>query len=296
MSSGIEAPAVSVVMPFLDAAPFIEEAIESVLSQTLPGVELLLIDDGSKDRSTGIARKYAMSVPEQVRYFEHAGHANRGKSVSRNLGIAQARGRHLAFLDADDVFLPCKLAHQLDLLARHPDVVMVYGSTEYWTSWDTTRWLPRRDKRGKLGVKTERAYQPPDLLVAWLRAPGIVPCICGLLARTEIVRATGAFDEQIQYLYEDQVFLVKMLMAGAVYVESGCSERYRQHAGSSSSLAVAAGQYHPWRSNPARLKFLQWLQQYLIARGCLAGDLRHALDRALRPYAGSLIQRLGLFP
>jgi len=296
MNAGTEMPVVSVVMPFLDAGPFIDEAIESVLSQTLAGVELLLIDDGSTDRSSDLACTYATRFPGKVRYFEHAGHANLGKSVSRNLGIAQARGRHLAFLDADDVFLPCKLAHQLDLLARHPDVVMVYGSTEYWTSWDTTRWLPRRDKRGKLGVKTERAYQPPDLLVAWLRAPGIVPCICGLLARTEIVRATGAFDEQIQDLYEDQVFLVKMLMAGAVYVESGCGERYRQHAGSSSSLAVAAGQYHPWRSNPARLKFLQWLQQYLIARGCLAGDLQHALDRALRPYAGSLFQRLGLFP
>jgi glycosyltransferase involved in cell wall biosynthesis len=179
MNAGAAMPDVSVVMPFLDAGPFIDEAIESVLSQSLAGVELLLIDDGSTDRSSDLACTYATRFPGKVRYFEHAGHANLGKSVSRNLGIAQARGRHLAFLDADDVFLPCKLAHQLDLLARHPDVVMVYGSTEYWTSWDTTRWLPRRDKRGKLGVKTERAYQPPDLLVAWLRAPGIVPCICG---------------------------------------------------------------------------------------------------------------------
>ena len=295
MSSGSEAPAVSVVMPFLDAAPFIEEAIESVLSQTLPGVELLLIDDGSKDRSSGIARKYAMSVPGQVRYFEHAGHANRGKSVSRNLGIASARGRYLAFLDADDVYLPHKLGHQSELLARYPDAVMVYGTTEYWRSWEPAKLLRRRDKRGRLGVRTERVYRSPDLLVAWLRAPGIVPCICGLLARTDVVRATGTFDEKIQDLYEDQVFLVKMLMAGAVYVESGCGERYRQHAGSSSALAVAAGRYHPWRRNPARLMYLQWMQQYLRERGCLAGDLQRAVDRALRPYAESLIQRLRFF-
>ena len=85
-----------------------------------------------------------------------------------------------------------------------------------------------------------------------------------------------------------------MLMAGAVYVESGCGERYRQHAGSSSALAVKAGQYHPRRSNPSRLKYLQWLQQYLLERGCLAGELS-ALDRALRPYANSLFHRLRLF-
>ena len=55
MTSAIEAPGVSVIMPFLDAGQFIEEAIESVLSQTIPGVELLLIDDGSTDRSTDLA-------------------------------------------------------------------------------------------------------------------------------------------------------------------------------------------------------------------------------------------------
>ena len=294
MNRAVESPDVSVVMPFLDSERFMEEAIESVLSQTLAGVELLLIDDGSTDRSSELARSYSMRFPGKVRYFEHAGHANLGKSVSRNLGIAQARGRYLAFLDADDVFLPHKLAHQLDLLAGHPQVVMVYGTTEYWTSWDKARWLRRRDKHAKLGVNAGRAYLPPDLLIAWLRAPGIVPCICGLLAHTEIVRATGAFDEQIHDLYEDQVFLVKMLMAGAVYVEAGCGERYRQHAGSSSSLAVAAGQYHPRRSNPARLKFLQWMQQYLRERGSLAGELQRALDRALRPYAASFLQRIGL--
>jgi glycosyltransferase involved in cell wall biosynthesis len=289
------APGVSVIMPFLDAGAFIEEAIESVLAQTMPAFELLLIDDGSKDRSTGIARRYATNVPGKVRYFEHAGHANRGKSASRNLGIAEARGRYLTFLDADDVFLPHKLAHQSEILGRQPDAVMVYGATEYWRSWDKSRLLRRRDRPGKLGVKAGRLYAPPELLIAWLRAPGIVPCICGLLARTAVVRATGSFDDRIHDLYEDQVFLVKMLMAGAVYVESGCAERYRQHAGSSSALAVASGHYHPWRKNPARLKYLRWLQGFLADRGSLSGELQKALDRALRPYADSLVQRLGWF-
>jgi GT2 family glycosyltransferase len=295
VNTGSAAPGVSVITPFLDAGAFIEEAIESVLAQTHAGFELLLIDDGSSDRSTAVARRYAAEFPEKVRYFEHAGHANRGKSASRNLGIAQARGRYLTFLDADDAFLPHKLAHQSELLARHPEAVMVYGATEYWRSWDRSTLLRRRDKRGKLGVHAERLYRPPELLVAWLHSPGIVPCICGLLAHTEVVRAAGSFEEHIHDLYEDQVFLAKMLMAGAVYVESGCAERYRQHAASSSALAIEAGNYHPWRKNPARLKYLRWLQEFLADRGSLSGDLQRALDRALRPYAPSLAQRLGWF-
>jgi len=296
MTSNGDAPRVSVIMPFLDAARFIEEAIESVLSQTLADLELLLIDDGSTDGSVALARDYAAKFPRRVRYFEHAGRANRGKSVSRNLGIAEARGLYLAFLDADDVFLPHKLAHQLELLTRHPEAVMVYGTTEYWTSWENASPRRKQDKQGKLGVKVERVYSPPDLLIAWLHTPGIVPCICGLVARTDAVRASGAFDEHIQDLYEDQIFLVKMLLAGPVYVEAGCGERYRQHAGSSSALAVAAGRYHPRRSNPARLAYLQWLQRYLSERGWLAGKLQGALDRALRPYRYPLFYRLRFLP
>jgi glycosyltransferase involved in cell wall biosynthesis len=280
------APLVSVITPFLDAERFLEEAIQSVLAQTLSSCELLLIDDGSTDGSSALARDYAARFPEKVRYFEHTGHANRGKSVSRNLGIAVARGSHLTFLDADDVFLPRKLEGQVRLLARYDAAVMVYGTTEYWFSWDPVRQSRsgKADRRGRIGVSAERLYAPPELLVAYLRDPGIVPCICGLLARTAIVRSTGAFDEHIQDLFEDQIFLVKMLLSGPVYVESGCGERYRQHADSSSARAVAAGRYHPLRANPARRAYLEWLQGYLEECGLMSETLWHALNGAFRPY------------
>lgn len=279
-------------MPCFDAARFIEEAIESVLAQTLEAWELLLIDDGSTDASPAIARAYARRFSERIRYLEHEGHVNRGKSTSRNLGIAQARGALLTFLDADDVFLPHKLAHQAELLERHPQVVMVYGTTEYWSSWDTTEAPAARDRRGKLGVVADRPYAPPELLAAYLRDPGIVPCICGVLARTTTVRSAGAFDESVQDLYEDQVFLVRMSMRGPVYVESGCGERYRQHPWSSSARAVADGQYHPTSSNPARRKYLEWLEHYLEQVGCSDPRVRRALRKALRPYRHPVLHRL----
>lgn len=87
-----EAPLVSVVTIFLDAERFIEEAIESVFAQTYDRWELLLVDDGSTDRSRDVARRYAARYPSRVRYLEHPGHQNRGMSPSRNLGIAHAAG------------------------------------------------------------------------------------------------------------------------------------------------------------------------------------------------------------
>jgi glycosyltransferase involved in cell wall biosynthesis len=278
------APLVSVVTPFLDAGRFIDETIASLLAQSVSDWELLLIDDGSSDVSVVLARDYASRFPGRIRYLQHAGGGNRGKSASRNLGIANARGTYLTFLDADDVFLPHKLEHQMQLLDRHPQAVMVYGNTQYWRSWDVSSKRDQRDTVGRLGVPTDRVYEPPELLVAWLRDPGIVPCICGLLARTSVVRSTGAFDESIQDLFEDQIFLVKMLLSGSVYVERGCGERYRQHSGSSSAVAIASGRYHPTRSNPAHLLYLEWLQQYLSAQGYLTDPLEHALRGAFRPY------------
>jgi glycosyltransferase involved in cell wall biosynthesis len=287
-----KAPLVTVITPFFDAGRWLDEAIESVLAQTLPSFELLLVDDGSSDCGTEIARAHAARDPDRVRYLEHPQHRNLGKAVSRNAGIAEARGEYVTFLDADDVFLPQKLERQVAILDRHPDAVLVYGATEYWWSWSHDGGRRPRDRRSKIGVPTERLYAPPELLVAYLRDPGIVPCICGLLARTSVVRDTGAFDEAIQNLYEDQVLIAKLLLAGPVYVESGCSERYRQHPDASSLRAIESGDYHPVRSNPARREYLEWLGDYVRSGRVNSTPLERALRAAYRPYRYPRLYRL----
>src|SRR5436190_7341573 len=117
---------VSIVTPFLNAERFITESIESVLAQTWHGWELLLIDDGSTDGSTAIAQRYAAAHPEKIRYLTHQERRNCGASASRNLGARHARGEYLAFLDADDVYLPRKLEEQVPLLDAQPDAAMLY--------------------------------------------------------------------------------------------------------------------------------------------------------------------------
>src|SRR5581483_8934066 len=113
-------PVVSVIMIFLNEEKFIEEAVHSVLSQRYDNWELLLVDDGSTDASTAIARKFAQQYPEKVRYLEHKGHTNRGMSASRNLGMHHARGKYIALLDGDDVWLPFMILPIFGALERIP--------------------------------------------------------------------------------------------------------------------------------------------------------------------------------
>jgi glycosyltransferase involved in cell wall biosynthesis len=103
-------PRVSIVVPFLNAEPFFQEAIDCVLQQEFQDWELLLVDDGSRDESAERARRLAREQPRRVRYLQHPGGANHGISASLNLGIRNAAGDLVALLDADDLWFPSKLA------------------------------------------------------------------------------------------------------------------------------------------------------------------------------------------
>jgi hypothetical protein len=98
----VTSPRVSVICIFYNAERFFAEAIESVLAQEGISFELLLVDDGSSDASTAMARDYAERFPEVVRYLQHDGHANLGMSATRNLGLARARGEYVALIDRFD--------------------------------------------------------------------------------------------------------------------------------------------------------------------------------------------------
>jgi len=120
---------ISVIIPAYNTERYLAEAVESVLAQTRPPAEIIIVDDGSTDESPRIARRFAKPV-----LYLHQSHA--GAGAARNRGIAQAQGDWLAFLDADDLWLPDKLARQIALLESEPDVEMVFGGVEQFISPD----------------------------------------------------------------------------------------------------------------------------------------------------------------
>lgn len=111
---------ISVVMPCHNAAPYMEEAVASVLAQTYPQVELIVVDDGSTDGSTEILQRLAADHPERITLL----YQNRaGPFAARNQGLAHANGNYVAFLDADDTWHPEALALMHDALeAEHADL------------------------------------------------------------------------------------------------------------------------------------------------------------------------------
>jgi glycosyltransferase involved in cell wall biosynthesis len=114
---------VSVIIPVYNSAQCISRAIDSVLAQTVTDYEIIIVDDGSTDNTTDVIRQYG----SKVNYIHQD---NAGVSVARNVGIAAAKGQWIAFLDADDEWLPSKLEMQMELLTRNPDLRWC-GSNRY---------------------------------------------------------------------------------------------------------------------------------------------------------------------
>jgi glycosyltransferase involved in cell wall biosynthesis len=264
-------PLVSVVIIFWNTDRFLREAIESVLAQTHAAWELLLVDDGSSDGSTAIARDYAARHPERVRYLEHAGHSNLGMSASRNAGIAAAHGRYLAFLDADDAWFATALAEQVALLESHREAAMLYGPIQWWYSWTGRPEDRDRDYVERLGVPPGTVIQPPRLVPLFLRNKAAVPS--GILARREAVERVGGFENAFRGEYEDQVFCAKICLSAPVFASGRCWYRYRQHPDSCVLRGQRTGETHA-----ARLRFLNWLAQYLAEQGVKDRGVQRALE------------------
>jgi glycosyltransferase involved in cell wall biosynthesis len=265
---------VSIVVPFLDAERFLQEAIESVRAQTYADWKLLLVDDGSRDASKEIALSFTRRDSGRISYLRHDGGGTRGPAATRNLGIEHARGDFVAFLDADDVWLPEKLEQQTAILAAQPQAAMVYGATESWYSWSGIPEDRERDYVEPLGVPTEVILTPPSLLRRWfVRQDAAIPTPTNILVRRSLVEDIGGFEEGVPHGYEDQALCAKACVHGAIYVASETWDRYRQHPHSLTAVMSRSG-----TDAKARARFLSWLIAYLSEHG-IDGDIRAALTR-----------------
>ena len=112
-------------MPAFNAGPYIRESIESVLAQTYTDFEYLIIDDGSQDETASILESFKDT---RIRIIRHEN--NRGLIATLNEGIMEAKGSIIARMDADDVCLPGRLAHQLEILRENPEYVLVGSEAE----------------------------------------------------------------------------------------------------------------------------------------------------------------------
>ncbi|MCG5510352.1 glycosyltransferase [Ectothiorhodospira lacustris] len=112
-------------MPSYNTGAYIQEAIESVLDQDYPNIELIIVDDGSTDETIDLLKSYGDRITLITQ-------ENQGAAAARNAGMAAAAGEYIAFLDSDDIWLPGKLSLQIQHLERHPNISMVYARWQVW--------------------------------------------------------------------------------------------------------------------------------------------------------------------
>jgi glycosyltransferase involved in cell wall biosynthesis len=270
-----DGPRVSAIVIFLDEERFLEEAIDSIRSQTFRDWELLLVDDGSSDGSPEIARRHADSDPARIRYLHHPGQTNRGMSASRNLGLAASVGEFVAFLDADDVWLPSRLERGISLLDADPHAAMTYGKTLYWSSWGNG---PGEDRLQPHGFPAETTIEPPELLRMYLEGRAALPCMGSLTVRRQAALDCGGFVDEFTGLYEDQAFLARFCLENAVYVSNEQWDLYRQHPDSACATATRSE-----AAERARSHYHDWLARFLDSRGLSGTSLGEAAARARLP-------------
>ena len=220
MTPDRSAPLASIVIPVFNGERFLAAAIESALGQTYRPFEVIVVDDGSTDRSAAVARSFA-----EVRVIEQQ-HA--GPGAARNRGVAAARGELLAFLDADDLLPADKLEVQISYLREHPEVGCVLGRQEVLAEGDAPPpWalLPRAWRK-----------RHPELLERGSLQP------LSVVARRSVFDAVGDFSvefgEDVDWLCRVWGSAVRVEIIDAVVVRRRVHDANLTHDVAASRLAM----------------------------------------------------------
>jgi glycosyltransferase involved in cell wall biosynthesis len=205
-------PEVSVVIPTYNRADKVSKTIESVLAQTFTNLEVIVVDDGSTDNTEQVL---SSSFGGRIRYYAQA---NQGASVARNRGIQEARGRWIAFLDSDDLWVPEKLERQLKALEQFgSEFGACYTDTRLYNHPETRTMFQMAENsyrhEGTIGVNA-------DVLPRLVRpgGAGMVVCLSSILARADMVKRTGGFDPKLLFSQDSEFLFRLALLTGFCYV------------------------------------------------------------------------------
>jgi len=221
MADGKPWPRWSVVLPSFNQGQYIEEALRSVLLQGYPDLELIVIDGGSTDGTTGILRKY----DQFISYWESV--PDRGQTHAINKGFERATGEVLSWVNTDDYLMPGAAAAAIELLCSDPAASIVYGHTQYFNS------------EGPASVARMQPFTRDNLLVH--RGPAVfhVPFL-----RADAFRKLGLLREELHFAM-DYEYCCRMMSAGmtAAIVDTVVSA-FRVHDASKTCSPVTFRQYY----------------------------------------------------
>lgn len=216
-------PRVSVIIPTYNCKEYVCEAVDSVLNQSFKDFELIIVNDGSTDGTEQVLKKYFEGFPDKIKYIEQE---NKGISVARNIGIRASSGEFIAFLDADDLWLPEKLATQIVVFDTNPNVRFVHTNTYGFGGPEGTYlnryWMSREQ------IKKHSGYIFFELYFRNIRIT-----VSTVMIRRECLDKVGIYDEYLSLLgCEDRELFLRILWQfEAIYVDEPLA-KYRDRADS----------------------------------------------------------------
>ena len=237
-------PTVSVIIPLYNKVPFVRRALASVAAQTFADFEVIVVDDGSTDGGERIVAAYADAR------FRLVTQANAGPGAARNRGLREAQGQFLAFLDADDEWLPEYLAESMGWLKQYGEAASItsgYVECPAGVSREAL-WRARGITEGlhRLAPQTS-----PALVVSMLAY--MSPC--STVARAEAVRRWGGFYSSERCLYGEDAFLwLKVLLNEAVAFNLAPLVRFHHEASGLSKNLQGARPIEPFLLHPAEIE------------------------------------------
>ncbi len=173
-------PIVSVIIPTYNRAHLLAKTIGSVLNQTYVDFEVIIADDGSTDRTKKMVRSFKDKRLRYVKLEDNSG----SSAIPKNIGLEAARGRYIAFLDSDDLWLPKKLEAEVRFLCTHPSIGMVYSGYTYFG-----------DRGGEKDSKDFAPVSGHALKGLFVENPIISSAV---LVRKSCLKSVGPFDEAIR--------------------------------------------------------------------------------------------------
>jgi glycosyltransferase involved in cell wall biosynthesis len=207
------APLVSVIIPCYNQAHYLGEAIESVINQTYPRCEIIVVDDGSTDNTAEVAARY-----KEVRCIRQQ---NQGLSAARNSGLRESKGEFLVFLDSDDRLLPEAIETGLKYLQERPECAFVSGHYRLI------------DSEGEPGPPEPQHLVEKDHYLTLLRKNYII-APASVVYRREVFDAVGSFDTSLRSSEDYDIYL-RIARTRAVHCHGGVVAEYRRHTSNMSS-------------------------------------------------------------
>ena len=213
-AEGERLPRTSVIIPSFNYSEYLPAAIDSVLDQTDGDFELLVVDDGSTDGSRAVVE---VCRDPRVRLIVQP---HLGRGAARNTGLRVARGRYIAFLDADDIWTPDKLARQCAILDRRPEVGLVYSR------YGVIDALSRVQSRGRSYFATK----PSGAILQHLLTGNVIGTPSTICFRRELITEQKVFVDETHTYREDWHFFLRLAEQALVYYLPCTLAYHRQHS------------------------------------------------------------------